>query len=880
MSSIPPSQRLATRQVAQPRQSLRQLPSGVFALLLVAVVLPVPLILLRSFILPRRFDLDAIGIGYLLDYPFILSLEDYGSYAVIANVYRTLGFSGADTVAAGLLSYSILAAAVFVALWRAGRVPRGIYALGFIAATLVLAAIFMGTFTKELMVAATVLLVLLLPRGLRGEIAAVAVMFAFGYWFRSYWMIVAAVYAVFRILILIRGFSKWMWAVVVATTALTGFAIWVGTGNPADFARLTVNEYRSVEVNTLIERFVDWPEPLGGVVNVVLTLFALVIPVPLFMLGTPYHVVSALFIVMVWALFAQALWQYRDSRPTGYVARALMLTLAFLSVQALFEPDFGSFLRHMTPIFPLVILAIAARAPDASDAAVFEMHNNSEVTTMGATMSDNVSESGDRMWNRVLSALGRLWWGIVLSAVIFAAIGFGISMLMPKKYTATTDIFVTAAPSKTGDSQLFAQSEFFQQRLASYAELVKGDVLIGRVIDELNLDYTKSEMQEMLEGEPTPQTVIFQLSATAEDPEQARQISDVAAKQLKAMVSELDVYAVQDTQQWIDPVTGAPMQNTNVSTEPFTSMTITDTAEVPSEPSSPKYVLNTVLGGIFGLLAAVIAIAVTTLLDRTVSSRSDVEDIAGVPVLGEVPVNPQLGTGRLPDYRTDITPAVEGIRALRTNLRFVDVDKPPKIIAITSSVQGEGKTTVALNLASSLAAEGHSVLLIDGDLRRPRVARSIGPAIEGSVGLSTILAGDISINDAIQNYSERSFDIIASGMIPPNPAELLASNACRALLDELAGRYDYVIVDSPPLLPVTDGSLLAASAQAAILVVRHGETTYEQIRDSKNILDTVNAHLVGTALNRVPEGSRHGYHYSAYSKDTSSSGRRAVRAKR
>ncbi|APT91410.1 hypothetical protein CSPHI_10900 [Corynebacterium sphenisci DSM 44792] len=844
-------------------------PPAIIWIIALVIALPIPFVILRDVVLPGRFAYDAFGIATLIQYPYLLDLYDFGSYADIARAYSAIGLTGRDLIPAGLLGYGTMALSTVIALWRAGRLPRRTSAVALTGATLVLGAAFLGTFSKEFLVAVLIGVVLLIPAGFVGEVLVIAALLAFGALYRPYWTIIAVVYAIIRLILRTARGTRGFWLLVPCTAAALGLMIWLQTGQSADFARLGVNEYRGAETRTLIERFVHWPEPLGGVVNVVITTVMLVVPLPLFALGTIYHGSSALLILFFWVTFGRAIANYGGTRPTGYVARAIALVLAFLPVQGLFEPDYGSALRHLTPLLPLMLLTVIVWAPDgpddeptAGDGAppgreAAPPNDITKNTTNGVPMNEVRSDGSDHIWGRVLSGITRLWWVVVIAAVLGAAAAWGISMLLPKKYTATTDLFVTAA-ADTGDGQLYKQAQFFQQRLSSYAQLVKGDLLVNRVIGDLDLSYEPETVMNMLEAQPTPDTVLITVSATSADPEEARLMSDAASKQLQILVGELDVRGEVPGES-----DGAGEQpRTRPREEALTSMTIIDAATTPEKPSSPIYARNMVFGFIFGTILALLGIIAAALLDRTVTKRAEVEDLTGVPVLGEIPSNSAFAAGAVPDYHVDNTPAVEGIRALRTNLRFVDVDNPPKLLAITSATQGEGKTITAVNLAAALAAEGHTVCLVDGDLRRPRVAKALGAAIEPAVGLSTILAGEISLEEAIQKYADRSFDVVASGVNPPNPAELLSSKACRSLLEDLSGRYDFVIIDGPPLLPVTDGALIAAAAGATILVVRHGIARYEEVAAATEALATVNAHLIGTAFNRVPDGSRHGYKYS------------------
>jgi capsular exopolysaccharide synthesis family protein len=205
---------------------------------------------------------------------------------------------------------------------------------------------------------------------------------------------------------------------------------------------------------------------------------------------------------------------------------------------------------------------------------------------------------------------------------------------------------------------------------------------------------------------------------------------------------------------------------------------------------------------------------------------------------------------------------VEAFRVLRTNMQFVDVDKDSKVFVVSSSVPGEGKTTTACNLAITLAQAGQKVLMVDGDLRRPQVAGVF--EVEPTVGLTTVLIGTIELEDAVQESPVDNLRVLASGAIPPNPSELLQSRTMTEIVERARKEYDVIVIDAPPLLPVTDAALLASQADGALIVVRHSKTTRDQLRHSMERLAAVDARALGLVFNMVPVrrgGTSHGYGY-------------------
>ena len=211
----------------------------------------------------------------------------------------------------------------------------------------------------------------------------------------------------------------------------------------------------------------------------------------------------------------------------------------------------------------------------------------------------------------------------------------------------------------------------------------------------------------------------------------------------------------------------------------------------------------------------------------------------------------------------------ESFRVLRTNMQYVEVDHDQKVFAITSSVPGEGKTTTAINLALTLALTNQRVALVECDLRRPLIAKRLG--IDGAVGTTSVLIGKVAMHEALQTVGDGKLQVLACGPIPPNPSELLQSKAMENLLTQLREEFDIVLLDAPPLLPVTDAALLAAETDGALVVVRHGKTTKDQLTHALERLEAVDAKPLGLVFNMVPARRAGGGSYSyTYSYDYSS----------
>ncbi|MBI5965221.1 MAG: polysaccharide biosynthesis tyrosine autokinase [Chloroflexi bacterium] len=295
-------------------------------------------------------------------------------------------------------------------------------------------------------------------------------------------------------------------------------------------------------------------------------------------------------------------------------------------------------------------------------------------------------------------------------------------------------------------------------------------------------------------------------------------------------------------------------------------------ANATAAPIRPRVLFNTVLGGLAGLILSITTILLMNSLDTTLKTRDDVERILHLPVLGyslhvvvDEEENPSPHVVRLPR-----SPAAEAFRSLRTNLDYIAVDKPIKSVLISSPGASEGKTTVAINLAAIIAQSGKRVILVDADLRRPRTHRELG--LTNRIGLSDVFLEKISLKDAIQPWDNLGLSVITSGGLPPNPAELLASEKMRQILDELESMFDFVVVDSTPTI-VTDSQLIAARAGGVLLILSPGTTQADAARTTVEQYRHVGARLLGVVMNNVQAGqSYYGGYAAPYSYYTYSQG--------
>jgi capsular exopolysaccharide synthesis family protein len=268
------------------------------------------------------------------------------------------------------------------------------------------------------------------------------------------------------------------------------------------------------------------------------------------------------------------------------------------------------------------------------------------------------------------------------------------------------------------------------------------------------------------------------------------------------------------------------------------------------------------LGLLGGLMIGAGAALARHLLDTTVTSADQLTALAEAPNLTTIGYARAVRRRPLTVHELPDAPRAEAFRQLRTNLRFVDLDNHHKVIVVTSPLPAEGTTTTTLNLAIALASGGEKVLVVEADLRRPDAARLLGLA--STVGLTSVLTYGVPLDQAIQPWRD-GVDLLASGPLPPNPAELLGSMHMAALLAEVGSWYDTVLVDTPPLLPVTDAAAIAPAADGVLLVTRFRKTTREQVAAAVAAISSVSVPLLGTVLNMVPRrGPRACARYHTY----------------
>jgi len=439
-----------------------------------------------------------------------------------------------------------------------------------------------------------------------------------------------------------------------------------------------------------------------------------------------------------------------------------------------------------------------------------------------------------------LRVVRQRWWVVLATVMVALGVAGFLTVRAEPQYTASVTFFVTTPSRGVGDA--YQGGLFLQQRVKSYVDLLTSDRLAQDIAADESVGLTAGEVQSRVSATVQMDTVL--LKATITDTDQARslRLAEAVAKSFVPLVEKIETPPGDDN--------------------PPVKIEVVSGPRVGADPVSPRPTRTFVLAGLIGLVLGVGLSVLRGRTDTTIHDGETLHQVTTSPLLGQVPFDASAKLTPLIVKGAAHSARAEALRKLRTNLRFVDVQEPAGVIAVTSAVQGEGKSTMACNLAIVLAEAGWRVLLVDADLRRPRVAGYLG--LSAGVGLTDVLIGEAEINDAVRPWGDRSLLVLPAGSIPPNPSELLGSKGMADLLLSLRESADIVIIDTAPLLAVTDGVVVAVQADGALLVTRAGKTSRAQVAAAAQALTSVAARLLGCVLNMAKVPPSEAYQYEAY----------------
>ncbi|WP_237197441.1 polysaccharide biosynthesis tyrosine autokinase [Rothia nasimurium] len=426
---------------------------------------------------------------------------------------------------------------------------------------------------------------------------------------------------------------------------------------------------------------------------------------------------------------------------------------------------------------------------------------------------------------------------LLIGLVLGALLGFGYSLLQPRVYASSSTGYVTVGDG-AGIGDVISGSAAAKEKAAAYLALVNSGAVADEIIaanPELNL--TRGQIQGNLSATVDSNSALINVSATASSPEAAQALANSSLEAVAKVANDLE-------------------GSSTVRVIPLEDATLN---KAPVSPDTKKLVL---MGAGSGLALVLAAVLLRRTVDTKLRTRDDATKATDAGVLGVLPVSEELTEENILRAGSDHV-AQESIRQMRTNLRFVNVDNPPKSLIVTSAEPGEGKSTVSTSIARALADAGEPVIIIDADLRRPTIAKKF--KIDSKVGLTQVLAGQVELADAVRQFEDTQLFILPAGRIPPNPSELLGSDKMRQLISELSGEFT-VVVDVPPVLPVTDAALLSTAVDGVVLVATVGKTRKENLAEATSNLRKVSASILGVVINRAPRtGLGNSYYGFAYS---------------
>jgi capsular exopolysaccharide synthesis family protein len=442
-----------------------------------------------------------------------------------------------------------------------------------------------------------------------------------------------------------------------------------------------------------------------------------------------------------------------------------------------------------------------------------------------------------------LTAIRKGWWIVVTLAVLGAGAGAFIAYRATPIYAAKLTFYVRAAVDPTNPA---SSAQLAQDRATSYAELLPNNALSTSIVQATKLPMTPGEVSGEISASAVINTQLLRVTVKDPSAQRALVIAGAVGSQFPKQAAALDG--------------GTPKL--------ATSLVPTAAPTASNAPVSPRRNLDIALGLSVGLLLGLLGAVTRERLDTGVRSEETFTSITEAPVLATIPYDKRTKHAPLVLGNAAYSIRAEAFRQLRTNLQFLDAARPAKVIVISSSLTSEGKSVTTANLGLVFAEIGRRVLLIEADLRRPHLSEYFG--VDRSVGLSNVLAGQVKAADVIQNWGIEGIDLLASGLIPPNPSELLSSQRMSELIDDLRNRYDVIILDPPPLLPVTDAALTAVQADGVVILVRHGKTSRSQLTAATNALRSVDARILGGVINmkRMRRSANRSYRYYEEPKKT------------
>jgi succinoglycan biosynthesis transport protein ExoP len=441
-----------------------------------------------------------------------------------------------------------------------------------------------------------------------------------------------------------------------------------------------------------------------------------------------------------------------------------------------------------------------------------------------------------------LRILRKRWIVIVSLTLLGIAVAAGSTILTTPTYRASTLVYVQVQSSGTvGD--LAQGSSFIQSQIKSFAEVVSTPRVLDSAIKSLRLDESAETLATSVAASAPVDSVNIEIAVERDSPGDAAEIANAVTASFRDVVGEITATSGTESASEV-------------------SVSVLKEATVPSAPIAPNTPLNLMLGLLVGLAVGLGIAILREVLDTRVRGERDVSGITSAPIIGGISFDASAVDKPLIVQDDPHSVRAEAFRTLRTNLQFLEVESGARSFVITSSIPSEGKTTTSANLAIALADSGAHVVIIDADLRRPKLASYMG--LEGAVGLTDVLISRAELADALQPWGRNNLVVLPAGTVPPNPSELLGSRAMASLIRTLESDFDVVLIDLPPLLPVTDAALVSKLTRGAIVVVAAGRTHKGELAGAIATLENVGANIAGVIITMLPTKGPDAYGYGRY----------------
>ena len=514
---------------------------------------------------------------------------------------------------------------------------------------------------------------------------------------------------------------------------------------------------------------------------------------------------------------------------------------------------------------------------------------------------------------QLVRGIRRWWWIAVLGPVALAALAYVYTARQQPLYAAEATLLIN--PAETGGTLNYNSVLTAERLTKTYQKLIKNRVVLQSVVEELALPYDARVLGEKITATSDTDTQLLRVRVSDTDPEMAAQIANAVAKQFAGYIAdqagelsgqskaEIDQQVadlrgqIDDLQQQIADLQSQPnasdpviqdqiefIRGTLDTLQPVYAqllllqrnievnaavavgrVIVAEPAFAPQLPYAPRRAVNLLLGVLVGAMIAAGLIVMLEYLDNTVKATADFNSLVGAPMLTTVTTIPKLTQGlkQLFVLEQPKGGAAESIRLLRTNIEFASATKVIATLGVTSPNPGEGKSTISANLAVTLAQAGFVTVLIDADLRRPSQHRIFG--LSNERGLSTLLSmPDRPWSWAAQGTMLPNLTLIPAGPLPPNPADLLSLERLRELLHEMRQTFDVIVLDTPPVLAVSDPLIVAAHVDGMVLVTLAGKTRLDQLKRAAQTLQRGAIRLVGVIVNQQSGRGAEGYYFAEY----------------